>query len=339
MQMKRLGRSGLKVSEICMGTMTFGNQAPEKQAHAILDRVVDAGCNFVDAADIYPVPGSIETAGGTEEVIGRWLKGKRQRIILGTKCGVRVGPGPNDEGLSRQHILDAVDASLRRLQTDYIDLYQLHWPDPVTPLEETMRALDDLVRWGKVRYIGCSNYEAWRLGKALRICDRLNLRPFDSVQPPYNLIARDVERELLPLCLDEGIGVITYSPLAGGLLTGKYRRDQPPPDDSRFGLKAPTGPLFRGLYWHDRLLDAVEGVKKTADDCGTTPVRLSIAWLLHRPAVTSVILGATRMEHLDEALQALELELDSSTMEALDAIAPVGAGPTRPPPIGREEEK
>jgi aryl-alcohol dehydrogenase-like predicted oxidoreductase len=323
MRVKRLGRSGLKVTEVCMGTMTFGNQAPEEVAHAILDRALEAGVSFIDAADIYPVPGTIETAGRTEEVVGRWLKGHRQQVVLGTKCGVRVGPGPNDAGLSRQHILDAADASLRRLQTDCIDLYQVHWPDPDTPLDETMRALDDLARSGKVRYVGCSNFEAWRLCKALWTSDRLNLVRFESVQPPYSLLAREIERELLPLCSEEDLGVVTYSPLAGGLLTGKYRADQPPPEDTRFGLKPPTGPLFRQRYWQDSLFEAVERVKKVARDCGTTPVQLSIAWLLHRPAVTSVILGATRLEHLDEALKAVELKLDDSTIEALDAIAPV----------------
>jgi aryl-alcohol dehydrogenase-like predicted oxidoreductase len=323
MQLKRLGRSGLKVTEVCMGTMTFGNQAPEAVAHAILDRALEAGVSFADTADIYPVPGTIETAGRTEEVVGRWLKGRRQQVVLGTKCGVRVGPGPNDAGLSRQHILDAADASLRRLQTDYIDLYQVHWPDPDTPLDETMRALADLVRWGKVRYVGCSNFEAWRLCKALWASDRLGLARFESVQPPYSLLAREIERELLPLCTEEDLGVITYSPLAGGLLSGKYRADQPPPEDTRFGLRAPTGPLFRQRYWHDSLFEAVERVKKVALECGTTPVQLSIAWLLQQPTVTSVILGATRLEHLEEALKAVDLKLDASTMEALDAIAPV----------------
>jgi len=323
MQVKRLGRSGLRVTEICLGTMTFGNQASEQVAHAILDRALDAGVNFVDAADIYPVPAAFETAGRTEEMVGRWLRGRRQQVVLGTKCGVRAGPGPNDAGLSRQHILEAADASLRRLQTDYIDLYQVHWPDPEVPLEETLRALDDLVRWGKVRYVGCSNFEAWRLCKALWISDRLNLSRFESVQPPYSLLAREIERELLPLCSLEGVGVTTYSPLAGGLLSGKYRADQPPPEDTRFGLGAPTGPLFRQRYWHDRLFEAVEQVKKVAEECGTTTVRLSIAWLLQRPGVTSVIVGTTRPEHLEEALKAVDLKLDASTIEALDAIAPV----------------
>ena len=322
MQLKRLGRTGLKVTEICMGTMTFGNQAPEEIAHAILDRALEAGVSFIDTADIYPVPGSVKTAGRTEEVVGRWLKDKRHRIVLATKCAARVGPGPNDEGSSRQHILDAIDASLRRLQTDYVDLYQIHWPDTDTPLEETVRALDDLVRWGKVRYIGCSNFEAWRLCKALWISDRLRLSRFESVQPPYSLLARGIERELLPLCAAEGVGTITYSPLAGGLLTGKYRRDQPPPEGTRFALDYPTGPLYRERYWHERLFDAVERVEEIAQACGVTSVQLSIAWLLHRPAVTSVILGATRLEHMEEALKALDAKLDSATIEALDAVAP-----------------
>src|SRR3972149_6606595 len=167
MRVKRVGRTGLKVSDICMGTMTFGAQADEHTAHAILDRALDAGINFVDTADVYPVPPSLETAGRTEEIVGRWLRGKRSSVVLATKCRMRVGPGPNDEGLSRAHILDAVEASLRRLQTDYIDLYQVHSPDPETPLDETVRALDALVRWGKVRYLGCSNFKAWRLCRAL----------------------------------------------------------------------------------------------------------------------------------------------------------------------------
>jgi aryl-alcohol dehydrogenase (NADP+) len=321
-QLKRLGRTGLKVTEICMGTMTFGNQAPEGIAHAILDRALEAGVNFIDTADIYPVPGSVKTAGRTEEVIGRWLKGKRHRVVLATKCGARVGPGPNDEGSSRQHILDAIDASLRRLHTAYVDLYQIHWPDTETPLDETLRALDDLVRWGKVRYVGCSNFEAWRLCKALWTSERLHLTRFESVQPPYSLLSRGIERELLPLCAEEGVGVMTYSPLAGGLLSGKYSREQPPPEGTRFALESPTGPLYRGRYWDERLFDAVDRVKELAQASGVSPVQLSIAWLLQRPVLTSVILGATRLEHLEEALKALELKLDAATVEALDALAP-----------------
>jgi aryl-alcohol dehydrogenase (NADP+) len=302
--------------------MTFGNQASEETAHAILDRALEAGVNFVDTADVYPVPASVNTAGRTEEIVGRWLKGKRQRVVLATKCGARVGPGPNDQGSSRHHILDAIDASLRRLQTDYVDLYQIHWPDTETPLEETVRALDDLVRWGKVRYVGCSNFEAWRLCKALWISDRLALSRFESVQPQYNLLSRGIERELLPLCAEESVGVMTYSPLAGGLLSGKYSREQPPPEGTRFALERPTGPLYRERYWHERLFDAVERAKELAQACGVTPVQLAIAWLLQRPGLTSVILGATRLEHLEEALEGLDVKLDAATIDALDALAP-----------------
>ena len=322
MRVKRLGRTGLKVTDICMGTMTFGSQADEAAGHAIMDRALDAGVNFIDAADIYPVPPSIETAGRTEEIVGRWLRGKRSRVVVATKCRARVGPGPNDEGLSRAHILDAVEASLRRLQTDYIDLYQVHSPDPETPLEETMQALDDLVRWGKVRYLGCSNFEAWRLYKSLWVSDRLRLARFDCVQPRYNLLHRDIERDLLPVCAEEGIGVIAYNPLAGGFLTGKYRREEPPPEGTRFGLGGRSGPLYRARYWHDRLFDAVDRVKEIAEGCGATPAQVSVAWLLQQPAVTSAIVGATRPEQIEETLKAAELTLDESAMEALNAIAP-----------------
>lgn len=315
MRIKNLGQTGLKVSEICLGTMTFGGQADEQTSHAIIDRALDAGVNFVDTADVYPAPGSPETAGRTEEVIGRWLPGKRDRVVLATKCRSRVGPGPNDEGLSRKHIMAAIDTSLRRLQTDYVDLYQVHWPDGETPLEETLRALDDLVRSGKVRYIGCSNFEAWRLCKALWTSDRLNLARFDSVQPHYNLIYRPVERELLPLCLDQGIGVIAYSPLGGGLLTGKYRRGQPPPEGARFGL-------WGRERLNDRILARAERVTEIAGRVGATPAQVSLAWLLQQPALTSAIVGATRPDHLDESLAAVDLELDAATTEELSRIAP-----------------
>jgi aryl-alcohol dehydrogenase-like predicted oxidoreductase len=323
-RVKRLGRTGLRVSEICMGTMTFGSQADEEAAHAILDRALDAGVNFVDTADVYPVPPTIETAGRTEEIVGRWLRGKRSRVVVATKCRGRVGPGPNDEGLSRAHILDAVEASLRRLQTDYIDLYQVHAPDADTPLEETLQALDDLVRWGKVRYLGCSNFEAWRLYKSLWVSGRLHLARFDCVQPRYNLLHREIERDLLPVCAEEGIGVIAYNPLAGGFLTGKYRRDEPPPEGTRFALGGGSGSLYRNRYWHARLFDAVDRVKEVAGSCGVTPAQVSVAWLLQQPAVTSAIIGATRREQVEETLKGTELTLDAAAMEALSAIAPPG---------------
>jgi aryl-alcohol dehydrogenase-like predicted oxidoreductase len=323
-RVKRLGQTGLKVSEICVGTMTFGSQADEEAAHAILDRALDAGVNFIDTADVYPVPPTIETAGRTEEIVGRWLRGKRSGVVVATKCRGRMGPGPNDEGLSRMHILNAVEASLRRLQTDYIDLYQVHWPDAETPLEETIQALDDLVRWGKVRYLGCSNFETWRLYKSLWVSDRLHLARFDCIQPRYNLLHREIERDLLPVCAEEGIGVIAYNPLAGGFLTGKYRRDEPPPEGTRFALAGGSGSLYRARYWNDRLFDAVDMVKEVAKSSGAAPAQVSVAWLLQQPTVTSAIIGATRREQVEETLKGTELTLDAAAMEALSTIAPPG---------------
>src|SRR6185503_14163052 len=222
MKHRRLGGSGLQVSEVCLGTMTFGYQCDEATSFAILDRAADKGVDFLDTADCYPVPLTLETAGRTEEILGRWLRGKRQRFILATKCFFPMGPAPDDRGNSRRHILKAVEASLRRLQTDVIDLYQVHAFDTETPLEETLRALDELVKSGKVRAIGCSNFRAFELATALGISDRLGLARFESVQPRYNVLYREIETELVPLCLDAGVGVIVFNPLAGGLMTGKH---------------------------------------------------------------------------------------------------------------------
>src|SRR5262245_1131725 len=214
MKIRRMGQTGLKVSEICLGTMTFANQADEPTSFAILDRAAEAGVNFIDTADAYPVPPTPETAGRSEEIIGRWLAGKRQRFVLATKCRIRVVHGPHDEGLSRRHILRAVEDSLRGLLTDYIDLYQSQPQDLHTPIEESLRAFDDLVRQGKVRYVGCSNFSAWQLALAIGVSARHNLARFDCVQPRFNLLHREIEAELLPLCRDQGVGVIAYNPLA-----------------------------------------------------------------------------------------------------------------------------
>src|SRR5215212_2652723 len=249
MKIRRLGGTGLKVSEVCLGTMTFGHQCDEATSFAILDRAAAGGVFFLDTADVYPVPPSPETAGRTEEIVGKWLQGRRDRFVLATKCRMRVGPGPNDEGLSRRHILKAVEHSLRRLRTEYIDLYQPHSPDPDTPPEETLRALDDLVRQGKVRYVGCSNYPAWQVALALGVSARHGLARFDCVQPRYNLLHRDIEAELLPLCRDQGLGVIAYNPLAGGFLSGKYDTLEEVPAGTRFSL-GKTGELYRERYWH-----------------------------------------------------------------------------------------
>src|SRR5436190_3156838 len=223
MKLRRLGKTGLKVTEICLGTMTFGHQCDERTSFAIMNKAAEQGVRFIDTADAYPVPPTPETAGRTEVILGKWLHGQRDRFVLATKCRIKVGEGPNDEGLSRVHIMRAVEASLKRLRTDYIDLYQAHSPDPKTPLEETLRAFDDLVRHGKVRYLGVSNHPAWQVALSLGISDRLGLERLCSIQPRYNLLYREIESELLPLCRDQGLAVIPYNPLAGGFLTGKYK--------------------------------------------------------------------------------------------------------------------
>jgi aryl-alcohol dehydrogenase-like predicted oxidoreductase len=319
MQIRRLGRTGLKVSEICLGTMTFGHQADERTSFDILDKAAQHGVTFLDCADVYPVPPSPETAGRSEEILGRWLKGQREKYVLATKCRMRVGHGPNDEGLSRKHILKAADDSLRRLGTDYIDLYQTHSPDPDTPLDETLWALDDLVRSGKVRYVGCSNYPAWQLALSLGISDKHGWARYDCVQPRYNLLFRDIEAELLPLCRDQGIGVIVYNPLAGGFLTGKYRDHQAAtkPDSGRFAL-GKTGDLYRDRYWQHAQFEAVDHLAKFFESRGKALVQVAVSWVLQQPGVTSAIVGASRAEQLEQSLTAINLKLDDEEKEVID---------------------
>lgn len=314
MRTTRLGRTGLKVTPICLGTMTFGRQADEATAHAIMDRALAGGVNFFDTADVYPQ--GVNETGRTEEIIGTWLPAHRHEIVLATKCAGRTGPGANDVGTNRRHIFDAVHASLRRLQTDYIDLYQVHSFDPTTPLDETLRALDDLVRQGLVRYIGCSNFAAWQLGKALWTSDRLGISRFDSIQPRYNLIFREIERELLPLCADQGVGVIVYNPLAGGLLTGKHPREEPL-EGTRFALSD----MYRDRYWNERNHAAVARYARLAQDHGHDPVTFAVAWTLANPAITSAIVGASRPEQLDATLAAAEVTLDTAVLSACDEVA------------------
>jgi aryl-alcohol dehydrogenase-like predicted oxidoreductase len=313
-KIRRMGRTGLKVSEICLGTMTFGHQCDERTSHAILNKAAEAGVTFLDTADVYPVPPSPETAGRTEEIVGTWLQGRRDDFILATKCRMRVGHGPNDEGLSRRHILKAVEDSLRRLRTDYIDLYQSHSPDPETPHEETLRAFDDLVRQGKVRYLGSSNYPAWQVALALGISERRGLARFDCVQPRYNLLYREIEAELLPLCRDQGLGVIVYNPLAGGFLSGKYQTLEAPAAGSRFTL-GKTGDLYRERYWHQAQLEAVEELRGFLKPRGKSLVQVAVAWVLAQPGITSAIVGASRPEQLDESLAAVRLTLDADERE------------------------
>jgi aryl-alcohol dehydrogenase-like predicted oxidoreductase len=294
--------------------MTFGHQCDEAASFAILDRAANAGVNFLDTADAYPVPPTPETAGRTEEIVGKWLAGKRDKFVLATKCRIRVGHGPNDEGLSRRHVLAACESSLRRLGTDYIDLYQAHAPDPDTPHEETLRAFDDLVRQGKVRYLGVSNYPAWQLALCLGLSARLGLARYDCVQPRYNLLFRDAEAELLPLCRDQGVGVIAYNPLAGGFLSGKYRSPETVPEGTRFSL-GKTGELYRERYWQRAQFEAVEALRRHFAPRGRSLVTAAAAWVLQQPGITAAIVGASRPEQLDDSLAAVDCTLDEQDRE------------------------
>ncbi|HVN82656.1 MAG TPA: aldo/keto reductase [Terriglobia bacterium] len=320
MKTKRMGKTGLKVSNICLGTMTFGKQADEAAAIAIMDVAAEHGVNFIDTADIYPVPPSLELAGRTEEIVGKWLKGKRDRYILATKCGVRTGDKPNDAGLSRKHILEAVEASLRRLQTDYIDIYFGHQPDPETPIDETLRAMDDLVKSGKVRYLGCSNFTAWQVAKSLWTSDKLMLNRFDVLQPRYNLLYREIENEIIPLCREEGVGVVAFNPLAAGFLTGKYQKGAEPPDSTRFGLFREPTSLYRERYWKDCHFHAVEELKNFFEPRKQLLVHVALAWVLSHEEITSAIVGASRAEQLKETLAATHLELDQDALEFCNSI-------------------
>jgi aryl-alcohol dehydrogenase-like predicted oxidoreductase len=321
MNHRALGRTGLKVSEVCLGTMTFGYQCDEAASFAILDRAAELGVDFIDTADCYPVPLTLETAGRTEEILGRWLRGRRQRFVLATTCFFPMGPGPNDRGSSRRHVLQAVEDSLRRLQTDVIDLYQLHSYDPATPLEETLRALDDLVHSGKVRYLGCSNFRAVEVARGLALGERLGLARLDSVQPRYNLLHREIEPEMLPLCRSEGVGVIAYNPLAGGMLTGKYAPGSDPAPDSRFGDRmGTTAQLYRRRYWQDEALQAVARLKGFFEQRGKALSTVAVAWVLQQPGISAAIVGASRPGQLDATLAAGEMVLDEEERAALDQV-------------------
>jgi len=328
MRTRRLGRTGLDVSEICLGTMTFGHQSDEAAAFAILDRAAEAGVSFIDTADAYPVPMAPGTVGRTEEIIGRWLVGKRHRFVLASKCALRMGPAPDDEGLSRTHIMHACEESLRRLGTDHIDLYQAHCPDLATPQEESLRAFDDLVQQGKVRHVGCSNFAAWQVALGLGISNQHGLRRWDTVQPRYNLLQRDIEAELIPLCRDQELGVIAYNPLAGGFLSGKYRRTEAAPANTRFTLEK-TGQLYRDRYWHDAQFDIVERLQAFFDARGKQLATAAVAWTLARPGITSAIVGASRVEQLDATLAAATTPLDEEERAIMDQAwsLPVGAPP------------
>ena len=317
MEYRRLGRTGLKVSELCLGTMQWGWTATKEQAFQIMDAFVEAGGNFLDTADVYSRWVEGNPGGVSEKIIGEWMKarGNRHEIVLATKVRGRMWEGPNGEGLSRQHIMKAVEDSLRRLQTDYIDLYQTHWFDPDTPIDETLRALDDLVHQGKVRYVGCSNYPAWRLMEALWTSDKWGLARYDSLQPHYNLVHRaEFERELRDVCRTYGIGVIPYSPLAGGFLTGKYRKGQPLPD-------TPRAQGIKERYFSDRNFAVIEKLESLGKEHGKSVTQMALAWLLSDPVITSPIIGANSVEQLNEILGVVGVRLDEEEKRALDDLS------------------
>ena len=314
-----LGRTGLTVSRLCLGTMTFGLQCDETVSRAILDRAAAGGVTFLDTADVYPVGGGFQTAGRTEEIVGRWLEGRRHQFIVATKCGGAMSERPWDRGASRKHVLDAIDASLRRLRTDYVDLYQLHHPDPGTPIDESLRALDDVVRAGKARYVGCSNFPAYQVARALGRSELLGVARFDTVQPRYNLLFRQIERDLLPLCREEALAVIPYNPLAGGLLSGKHRRETGPTPGTRFTLGSAAG-RYQDRYWHEREFATVEALRPLAAGAGLSPTQLALAWTLAEPAITAPIVGASRPDQLDDAIAAVEKPLDAALKARLDAL-------------------
>jgi aryl-alcohol dehydrogenase-like predicted oxidoreductase len=320
----RLGRTGLTVSRLALGTMTFGLQTDEAVSHRILDTAAAAGINFLDTADVYPLGGTDETAGRTEEIVGRWLRaqgpGGRGRFIVATKAVGRMGPETWDQGASRKHLLAAIDASLARLQTDHVDLYQLHSDDRATPLDETLEALDVIVRSGRARYIGVSNFLAYRLALALGRSEFLRLTKFVSVQPRYSLLFREIERELLPLAEEAGLGVIPYNPLAGGLLTGKYRgADAPREQNTRFTLGT-AATMYQDRYWNERSFATVAQLHRLADEAGVPLATLAVAWVMANPAITAPLLGASRPEQLEATIAAAGYRLDADLKKCLDEV-------------------
>ena len=316
MKYRRMGRTGLRVSEICLGTMTFGYQTESEEAFRIMDAAYDAGVNFFDTANVYPV--GTNEAGATETIVGRWMAGRpRDQLVIATKCVAPMGPSPNQRGASRQHILSAVDESLRRLDTDYIDLYQLHGPDPRTPIEETMQALDDLVRWGKVRYVGASNFRAWQLALAIGASDRLNLARFECDQPRYNILWRDIEDDLLPLCRDQGVGIIAYNPLAGGFLTGKYRDTADLQEGTRFTL-GNAADRYQRRYWDDAQFQQVARLQRYFADREVSITHAAIAWVLAQDGITSAIVGASKQSQIIDSLGYADIELTPDDLDFCD---------------------
>lgn len=318
MQYRLLGRSGTAVSNLALGTMTFGTETDEKGAHGQLDRYLDSGGNLVDTADVY-------SGGTSEEIIGRWLAarpGRRGQIVLATKGRFPLSDGVNDHGLSRQHLRLALEASLRRLRTDWIDLFQVHAHDPLTPIEETLRFLDDAVRAGKINYLGLSNFTGWQLQQAVDTATHLGLSAPVTLQPQYNLLVREVEWEIVPASQANGLGLLPWSPLGGGWLTGKYSKQERPSGSTRLGENPDRGvEAYDRRSGRQRTWDVIDAVRAVADELGVTMAQVALAWLSDRPAVTSVILGARTTAQLEDNLQAADLRLSAEQTERLDAAS------------------
>lgn len=320
MQHARLGSTGIEVSRLCMGSATFGGQSGQPASFAMLDACAASGVNFIDTANVYPLGSEPGDKGHSERIIGQWLKGRRHRFVVATKGGGTMGPLPGESGNSRKHLLDAIDASLRRLGTDYVDLYQLHYDDTATPLDESLAALDTIVRSGRARSAGVSNFRAWRLARAVGRCETNGwVRPV-AVQPRYNLLFRQIERDLVPFCREEGLAMICYNPLAGGLLSGKHRFDAQPDADGRFGAGKGAA-MYKDRYWHEREFVAVSAFVKLAAAAGIAPVRLAVAWVLAQPGVTAAILGASRADQLAEVLQAADTRIPPDLLTQLEELS------------------
>jgi aryl-alcohol dehydrogenase-like predicted oxidoreductase len=314
MEYRRLGSSGLMVSELCLGCMTFGDEADEETSKGIVGRFLDAGGNFVDTADVY-------SDGLSEEITGRALEGVRDDVVLATKVRFPMGDGPNDAGLSRKHVMRGCEESLRRLGTDYIDLYQVHCWDAATPLEETLSALTDLVRSGKVRYIGVSNFTGWQLMKSLNTSEANGFERFACLQPQYSLVERNIEREILPVCAEEGLGVIPWSPLGGGFLSGKYRRGEEPPEDSRIAGAEESMEEFWDRRATGRNWATLEVIGRISEETGKSYAQISLNWLLKRDGVTAPIIGARTPEQLEDNLAASGWELSDEQVEDLSGAS------------------
>jgi len=314
MQYDYLGKTGAQVSRICMGTMMFGGQTNEADSIEIMHAAHDQGINFFDTANIY-------NAGDSEVVVGKAIADRRSQIVLATKGRGPMGQGPNDSGASRLHLMQALDDSLKRLNTDYTDIYFVHTPDYQTPIEETLRALEDMVRSGRVRYIACSNYRAWRLCEALWTSDRLGASRFNCVQPLYNIMNRDIEVELLPLCQEHRVGVVTYSPLARGILTGKYKSVDAPPEGTRASR---NDPRMMQAEWRQASLDLSQEIGSYCSEKGVAPTHFALAWCLANPIITSVIVGPRTKEQFDDNLKCLDVEISEQDEAFIDNLVPPG---------------